>query len=175
MSDQEDDKPTVVLDLNSLREEAKSEQDQLDDVASEIEFAAAVDDSEQEESQSPEQPLSVVLFDFQSDFFSKNVGSFPSPYQYSVVDNLKELNTHLQSQKDQVVVFNYNAAPKAVNQLCAQIKTKFPKIGTVIMAKNLSEEKAQQHQNTKSGAKAYVSAPFKVETLKAAIQKAGNL
>lgn len=168
MSDQEDDKPTVVLDLNALKESVKSEQDELDDVASEIEFSAHTEDV-------PEQQLNVVLFDFKSEFFTKNVNKFPPAFKYEVVDNLKELNAHLQSQQNHVVMFNYNAAPKAVNQLCAQIKTKFPKIGTVIMAKNLSSEKAQQHQSTKSGANAYVSAPFKVESLRDAIEKAGNL
>mgnify|MGYP001165526451 CR=1 FL=1 len=168
MSDQEDDKPTVVLDLNALKEGVKSEQDELDDVASEIEFSAHTEDG-------PEQQLNVLLFDFQSKFFTNNVSKFPPTFKYEVVDNLKELNAHLQSQQNQVVMFNYNAAPKAVNQLCAQIKTKFPHIGTVIMAKNLSSDKAQQHQNTKSGANAYVSSPFKIETLKVAIEKAGNL
>lgn len=194
--DEEDDKPTVVLDLNALKAQAKEQQEELDDLASDLEFSATPEEprpAEKPESDSvapaqaaPDNSLSldldddgeedflelsdtdplVVLFDHNSEFFSKNKEKFPEGFKYKVVSDLKGLNTELQTSGPKAVVFNYNASPKAANQLCAQIRAKFPESKTLIMAKNLSDEKAQAHKKTKSGANGYVSAPFKMDTFK---------
>lgn len=188
--DEEDDKPTVVLDLNALKAQAREQQEELDDLASDLEFSATPEGeeaSQPEPTASPSQaadslsldleaeedsldlsssePL-VLLFDHNSEFFAKNHGKFPEGFEYKVISDLKGLNTELQKPGPKAVVFNYNASPKAANQLCAQIKSKFPESKTLIMAKNLSEEKAMAHKKTKSGANGYVSAPFKMEVFK---------
>lgn len=167
MSDEEDDKPTVVLDINALKEEMEKKKDELDDIASELSFGASEDDTPIDELESlieddeEQAPRVVLLFDFNSDFFSKNVSKLPQEFDFKVISELKDLNSQMQQEGDKVVIFNYNAAAKAVNQLTVQIKAKFPHVKTVIMAKNLSDDKAQAHQKTKSGAHGYLSIPFK--------------
>ena len=91
--------------------------------------------------------------------------------EFSVISELKDLNSSMQEDGDKVVIFNYNAAPKAVNQLTVQIKAKFPHVKTIIMAKNLSDEKAMQHKKTKSGAHAYLSIPFNKEKFITTVKK----
>lgn len=189
MSNEEDDKPTVVLDLNALKEELKNKTE-VEAVDQDIEFAvheenrfkdksentSGVDSSEQslsldvdlgediDLSEDIEQALQkVVFFDFQSEYFSKLVPKLPTgKFEFSIISQLKELNTILQSKESTTVIFNYNAAPKAVNQLTTQIKSKFPDTKTIIVAKGLSPEKAQAHKASKAGANAYLSVPFNV-------------
>lgn len=181
--DEEDDKPTVVLDLETLRSQVNQNQiqDELDEISSELEFTAGTDpaqkipDSASDSSQKSERPVKreqVVLFDFNSQYFTQNKDNFPQDYQYKIVYSLEELNQELRKEGSKAILFNYNAAPKAVNQLCAQIKQKFSSAKTVILAKNLSEDKARAHRNTKSGANAYLSAPFKPSEFGQAIKKA---
>jgi hypothetical protein len=166
MSDDEDDKPTVVLDINALKAELDKKKEELDDIAQDLSFAAT---EEIADEPAPEEPTihdkEYILFDLNSEFFQKNKAKLPGDFNYVVVNDLKELNSKMQSGDDKVVIFNYNAAPKAVNQLTIQIKAKFPKVKTVIMAKNLSDDKAQAHKKTKSGAHAYISVPFKNENM----------
>ena len=176
MSDDEDDKPTDVLDINALKEEMEKKKDEMSEIASELSFGATTkdDDSssntsaedlealiEDETEEEQQQNRPVILFDFNSDFFAKNVSKLPQEFDFKVVSELKDLNILMQAEGEKVVIFNYNAAAKAVNQLTVQIKAKFPNVKTIIMAKNLSDEKAQQHKNTKSGAHGYLSIPFK--------------
>jgi len=176
-NDDEDDKPTVVLDINALRAEMEKKKDENDEIAQDISFAAHEEieqeisedellaDIESDQAIEEKEQIEYLLFDLNSEFFKKNISKFPGDFNYVVVNDLKLLNSKMQSADDKVVIFNYNAAPKAVNQLTIQIKAKFPNVKTVIMAKNLSDEKAQQHQKTKSGAHAYISVPFKNENM----------
>lgn len=190
----EDDKSTVVLDINALKEAAKRQQESLDDISSELEFSAATDSEIKQPAQAHQvepDPLSaeldldgpvqevevkpeVLLFDFNSEYFQKSYSHFPQKYDYSILNSLEQLNKKLSEQGQKLIVFNYNAAPKAVNQLCAQIKIKFPHIRTLILAKNLSNEKAQAHKASKSGANGYLSAPFKPQDLSDEIGKIFN-
>tara|TARA_B100001971_G_scaffold111191_1_gene102118 strand:+ start:61079 stop:61624 length:546 start_codon:yes stop_codon:yes gene_type:complete len=180
MSDDEDDKPTVVLDINALKEEMAKKKEELEDIASDLEFAATEDESSPEDLEAlfsedevdEAQKRNVLLFDFNSEFFKKNVSKLPSDdFKFSVISELKDLNSSMQEDGDKVVIFNYNAAPKAVNQLTVQIKAKFPHVKTIIMAKNLSDEKAMQHKKTKSGAHAYLSIPFNKEKFITTVKK----
>ncbi len=43
--DEEDDKPTVVLDLNALKAQAKEQQEELDEIATDLEFNATPDEA----------------------------------------------------------------------------------------------------------------------------------
>lgn len=202
----EDDKPTVVLDLNALKKQKLKQEEDLANLASELEFnipaedaiatpavdAAADVDSEDFAEQflenrakapapapkaapkavtspkaasiapkaSPASGVPVILFDFESDFFAKSKAQFPKGYDYKVIKTLAELNQCLKNKNFQIAVFNYDANPKAVNQLCAQIKAKMPTTKTMIVAKAISPEKAKAHAKTASGAAGYYQLPL---------------
>ena len=186
MSNDEDDKPTVVLDISALKDELKNKTE-IDQVDQDIEFAVHEDQKENEQVNKRNQSTlsltdidlnddleeiedlveslqKVVFFDFQSEYFSKLVPKLPGDkFEFTIISQLKELNSILQSNEPATVIFNYNAAPKAVNQLTAQIKSKFPATKTIIVAKGLSPEKAKAHQSSKAGANGYLSVPFSVE------------
>lgn len=191
MSNDNDDKPTVVLDLNALKKELAEKQKVDEEVTQDIEFAVhdqvgASQDKSNNSSLVIDEDLGddlvdlteegsilkLVFFDFHSQYFSKLVPKLPSDFaDYVIISELKELNDILQSKEPVTVLFNYNAAPKAVNQLTAQIKAKFPDAKTVIIAKGLSPEKASQHQKSKSGANTYLSVPFSIDKFKEEILK----
>jgi CheY-like chemotaxis protein len=190
----EDDKATVVLDINALKEELATKSAAGGDaIQQDVEFVISPGDevapepsSGAEESLSSDDDLGddlgddlieeveekrqVVLFDFNSEYFTKLSAKLPDTFDYNIVKELKDLNKILQSKEPVVIMFNYHAAPKAVNQLTTQIKAKFPEAKTVIIAKGLSPEKAQQHQNSKAGANAYLSVPFNIQKFEETIQ-----
>ncbi len=197
----EDDKPTVVLDLNALKKQKLKQEEDLANLASELEFNIPSDDAaatdvesedfaeqflENREKSSTASPkvvtspkaatspktasitpkvapaasIQVILFDFESDFFAKSKSQFPKGYEYRVIKTLAELNQCLKNKNFQIAVFNYDANPKAVNQLCAQIKAKMPSTKTMIFAKAISPEKAKAHAKTASGAAGYYELPL---------------
>lgn len=160
MSDNEDDKKTVVIDLNAIRGLKASQEKLLEEVILDLEFAVPEDVNAQAAA-APKFP--VIFFDYQSDLFAKSLGRFPNGFKYYVVSSLEDLNTHLRSKSFQVVVFNYDANPKAVNQLCAQIKKKFPHTKTLIVARAISPSKAEAHKKTAGGANAYYQLPLDAE------------
>lgn len=188
----EDDKPTVVLDLNALKKQKLKQEEELANMGSELEFnipseetnaaseAIGAEDSEDFASQLLDQrkqvapkatSYSVILFDLGSDFFQKSVTKFPKGFDYKVLKTLTELNQHLKFKGFQIVVFNYDANPKAVNQLCAQIKVKMPQTKTMIMARAISPEKAQAHAKTASGAASYYQYPLDASKIEKEFKK----
>lgn len=177
MSTEEDDKPTVVLDLNALKEELAQKKNVDEAIDQEIEFAVH-DETGSTEIDSAELSLEdiseddqIVFFDYSSTYFSKLAPKLPSEgYEFKIIKELKELNTILQSGDAVKILFNYSAAPKAVNQLTTQIKAKFPNAKTVIVAKGLTPDKASAHQKSKSGADAYLNVPFSVKQFKSAME-----
>lgn len=186
MSGDDDDKPTVVLDLNALKKQKLKQEEDLANMVQELEFAVGADENSEDEldigivsrpessapkPQSQKTQIKVILFDFQSDFFTKSVAKFPSGHEYHVVTTLPELNKFLSQKSFQIVVFNYDVSPKAVNQLTAQIKQKFPHIRTMIMARNISPEKAKIHAKTPSGANGYYQFPLEAKKIEAEFQK----
>lgn len=199
MSGDDDDKPTVVLDLNALKKQKLKQEEDLANIAQELEFAVGPEDVSvsssapkampvQEAKSSPaitttsstQKPVTVVLFDFQSDFFQKSKPQFPKGFDYQIATSLNELNKFLTNKNFQICVFNYDVNPKAVNQLTAQIKQKFPFTKTMIMAKAISPEKAKMHQKTASGANGYYQFPLdakKIESefvkIKESVKKVG--
>ncbi|MFP5387486.1 MAG: hypothetical protein ACLGHN_15520, partial [Bacteriovoracia bacterium] len=124
------------------------------------------------ESSAPKKAsFTVILFDFQSDFFQKAKTQFPKGFDYQIATNLNDLNKHLASKNFQICVFNYDVNPKAVNQLTAQIKQKFPATKTMIMAKAISPEKAKIHARTPSGAHGYYQFPLDEKKIQAEFLK----
>ncbi len=198
----EDDKPTVVLDLNALKKQKLKQEEDLANIASELEFntppegeiqaADSEDFAEQflEQRSKPAAPaapaaksagtnskltnIPVIFFDFTSDFFKSSLASFPKGYAYKIIKTLPELNQCLKSKSFQIVVFNYDGNPKAVNQLCAQIKAKMPLTKTMIMAKAISPEKAVMHAKTASGAAGYYQFPLDTAKIEKEFQKIYN-
>ncbi len=188
----EDDKPTVVLDLNALKKQKLKQEEDLANIASELEFnippegeAGAELSEELPPAKSPgtnskitpttEANIPVILFDFGSDFFQKSQAQFPKGFAYKVIKTLPELNQCLKYKGFQIVVFNYDANPKAVNQLCAQIKAKMPVTKTMIMAKAISPEKAKAHAKTASGASGYYQYPLEAAKIQKEFQKIQQL
>ncbi len=212
MSGDDDDKPTVVLDLNALKKQKLKQEEDLANIAQELEFGVgpdegiskgsapkkaavpvAIDAEEAEDfaanfletratetpkskSPSPQVPsqkagFTVILFDFQSDFFTKNKTQFPKGFDYLIAKSLDDLNKFLASKNFQIVVFNYDVNPKAVNQLTTQIKQKFPTSKTMIMASKISPEKAKIHARTPSGAHGYYQFPIESKKIEAEFQK----
>jgi hypothetical protein len=176
MSDHdEDDKPTVVLDLNALKKQKLKQEEDLAIMASTLEFSMGTDTAVDPTHTHPVGPLkakvTIVLFDFQSDFFKQNLDTFPNGHHYIVVTTLAELNQHLKSKNFQIVVFNYDVNPKAVNQLCAQIKQKLPSTKTMIMARAISPDKAKLHAQTPSGASGYYQLPLDAQKIEKEILK----
>lgn len=165
----DDDKPTVVLDLNALKKMKLEQEEDLANMVQGLEFVLPTEDDGNFDanhldletlgaSSGPKFP--VILFDFQSDFFQQSKSEFPRGFDYKLITNLNDLNKLLANKQFQIVLFNYDANPKAVNQLTAQIKLKFPFTKTMIMARSISPEKARMHAQTKSGANSYYQLPL---------------
>ncbi len=173
--DDEDDKPTVVLDLNALKKQKLADDEKLASIESEIEFdVLAKADSETLTTIGTikkEDQIKVVLFDFQSDFFQKSITQFPAGFDYIMATTLDELNNCLRTKGFQIVVMNYDVNAKAVNQLSAQIKSKFPESKVLIMARSISPEKARIHAQTPAGAAGYYQLPVDAKKIQEEFQK----
>ncbi len=172
----EDDKPTVVLDLNALKKQKLLEEEKLANIEEEIQFdVLASTPSENTITTVGALPqkdeVKVVLFDFQSDFFQKSIRHFPMGYDYIMATSLDELNNCLRSKDFQIVVMNYDVNAKAVNTLSAQIKNKFPVSKVLIMAKAISPEKAKIHAQTAAGASGYYQLPLDAEKIEKEFQR----
>jgi CheY-like chemotaxis protein len=174
MSDQEEDKPTVVLDLNALKKQKLKQEEDLANLASELEFNIGPDESsgpkESSLNAAKRTLFPVIFFDFQSNFFESSLEQFPEGYDYQIARSLPELNNYLKSKEFQIVVFNYDGNPKAVNQLCLQIKQKLPSTKTMIIARAISPEKAKLHAATAAGANGYYQLPLKAEKIEKEFQ-----
>ncbi len=169
MNDDEDDKPTVVIDFNELKsqlneEEELTEQEDIDNLFSDdflgVEPLEAETTNKEEVSNQ-----SIYLFDYQSDYFKKALPMYLNNQNMHMIESVDDLNKALTNDPKAIILFFYNKAPKAVNMLTLQIKSKFKKAKAVIIAKNLSAEKAQLHSNSKYGAHSYLNDPFTLSEL----------
>lgn len=159
---EEDDKPTVVLDLNALKKKKLKEEEDLANLADEIEFKVH---QEKPVAKGEGKTFKVIYFDFQTTLFSES--ELPTDFNNTIVTDLKELNQHLKSQEFQIVVFHYDPLPKAVNQLSTQIRQKLPSTKLLIVANRISSEKAKMHAKTAAGAHGYLSLPLTSDKLRA--------
>lgn len=162
-NNEEDDKPTVVLDLNALRKKKLKEEEDLANLADEIEFKVH-QEKPVEKVKSKVKAFKVIYFDFQTTLFSES--SLPSDFENIIVKDLKELNRYLKSRDFQILVFHYDPLPKAVNQLCTQIRQKLPTTKLLIVANRISPQKAQIHARTPAGAHGYLSLPITPDSLR---------
>lgn len=169
MSGDEDDKATVVIDLNALKKQKEMQDNQISDMASSLEFAVGTNDSINTKSEIP-----VLLFDFGKGHFElekKNLGSL---FHYQTIKDLASLNNELKKKTPLIVMFYFDANPKAANQLCAQLKAKFTHAQTVIVAKNLNEKKVQIHQSSPAGASGYIALPLDADKVTQVLESVLN-
>jgi hypothetical protein len=179
----EDDKATVVLDLNALKKQKMKQEEDLANIGQELVFNVGKDEEDalvEEDFLIEEMPQEVaelkaefpiIFFDLQSDYFKKNFESLPRGYNYKIITTLEELNQNLKTKSFQILVLNYDVNPKAVNQIAAQVKTKFPFTKTIILAKAISPEKAKLHMKTASGANGYYQLPMDATRFEKEIEK----
>ncbi|MFT6633023.1 MAG: hypothetical protein ACJAS4_002992 [Bacteriovoracaceae bacterium] len=174
---EDEDKPTVVIDFDSIKSQLQEEEELLesgkivlDDL--ELEFGSLESLIGEEDEYSPN--ISVYLFTFKTTYFKTN-SQLTKGFDFTkALPDLTQLNDALSNDPTSIVVFYYNSSPKIVNQLSMQIKDKFPLAKTIIIAKNLSPEKAQQHHSSKYGANSYLNDPFSDEDFLKTIQNLEN-
>lgn len=159
----EDDKPTVMLNLDELKKQNNFEETGVSQI---LEFSATKEVLKQADTIKPK----CNLFDLNSQFFRDNEATFSEVADCNIVTDLKELNKLIVANKEGIFLFYFNDAGKQINVLLAQINQKFPKLHTVLIAKNLSANKAQQHAKTPSGAKAYLSWPSTTDQIQNALK-----
>lgn len=107
----------------------------------------------------------VILFEYQNDFFSSQKKTLPKGYRYAFASTMEELNIQLADIDFQIVIFNYDLYPKAVNQMSAEIKKKLPATKVLIVSKAIEPEKAKVHANSSSGGAGYFQLPLDARRL----------
>lgn len=155
-NDSEDDKPTVVINLDELKKQTQQEKKELEAVTQDLEFATPVKPL----SPNGSKDLACILFDLGESFFNTQLTLFPGQAQPLVINDLKLLNAKLKEDSHVCLFLNYHSGPKQVNALCSQLRQKFPQTRIIICVKNLSQEKMLKHQKSASGAHAYLSIPL---------------
>lgn len=154
------DSKTVVIDLKIMNDFKLKEQEELNTLAQHIEFNVhepGLIDKLQEKL------CKVIYLDFEKTLFSES--TLPADFENIIVSDLKELNTYLKNKEFQILVMHYNSAPKTINSICSQIRQKFPSTKLLIVANQLSPEKALIHAQTSAGAHGYLSPPITAEKL----------
>ena len=171
MHDDDEDKPTVVLDYNAIKEELAASEE-LEDDNIEFNIDNLIGDNQTEyESSELAYDFNIYLFDYKDSFFSNHYQIIEMEQGLGILNGLQELNKTLSEDPRSLIVFYYNQAPKVVNQLSAQIKKKFPNTRTMIIANKLSPQKAKAHAESKFAANCYLSHPFDFEGFHSEVKK----
>jgi hypothetical protein len=169
-----DDKPTVVLDFNALKSQLKKEEElgsdlefNVNESSDELVFDESLLEEEEEQDTSNQLALKrpVIFFQYKDKYFTDKIAPFLSDDKVHLIEDLNSLNALITKDGNCSVVFYYNANPKVVNQLVVQLKKKFKQTKCIIVAKNLSKQKADQHKKTAYGAHGYLSDPFNMMDL----------
>ncbi len=177
MTDQADDdeQSTLILDFNALKESLNQQEDIISGLDEELEFSAeASAEVELRKESSKDDKFSkksIYFFGYKTNYFIEKVDFFSSLLNIEIISDLKILNKNITENPTSILVFFYNDTPKAINQLSGQLKNKFPKMKSLIIAKNLSKEKAQKHASSKFGAHAYLNDPFQLDDFRNQILK----
>jgi len=152
-----DEKTTVVLNIEDLKQEKKNREEVLAKSVDSLEFSLP-------QGHTPASTgIKIILFDFQSDFFHLLFGEFPAGYDYYLVRELTELNENLTSKTPLILVLNYDSNPKVMNNLSTQVRKKFSHVKTLLMASKISPEKARLHAQSPAGAHGYFELPLSQE------------
>lgn len=148
------DQPTIIIDFDQLKKELERDEILTDEENEELlEF-------NQPSAKPKKKAKNIYFFDYKSQYFHNKASDFSNISSSNILNDLKELNHVLTTDPESVIVFYYNDHPKVVNQLSGQIKNKFKKTNTLIIAKGLNPTKAQQHSQSKYGADGYLKEPF---------------
>ncbi len=163
MSENEDDKPTTVIDLKALKREKEEKERKLEEIGYDLEFnvkpgARAAAPATAQPQAMPSALPPVVLFDFGKGHFAAQ--PMPPGPHYHQVEALPELNAWLKKKVPFVLVFPLDVHPSGVNQLCAQLKAKFPHVTVVLLSKHFTPEKVAIHQASPAQAGHYLKLPF---------------
>lgn len=158
---EEDDKPTVVLDLNKLKEELDSRKDsgKIIDQDIEINFSSSPDNPKAETIEEK----NIVFYEAAGEDELSQLAS-DAQFKYRIITELKDLNQAIK-EKDLNLVFYYGKNQKTITSLLKQINAKNLPINTILLAKNLSDQKAKAHAQTAFAAKEYLSYPASIEEL----------
>jgi hypothetical protein len=160
MPGNEDDKATVVIDINALKKEKERKEKEIAEYAGSLEFGIGDEEDEPRSGEKSLHQVPVLFFEFGGRTFAEMKMQLPSEIEYKILKDLPELNEWLKKKTPLVIVFAFDVNPKAINQLCAQLKVKFKLVHTVIVAKKLSAEKVKLHKASPAGAAGYVQYPF---------------
>lgn len=155
MTSSRDDKATVVIDLKSLKQLKKQEDEVMDKLLGELEFATGPDSK----IISPETKHNIILFDAGGGLLHEQLSSFPQGHHYHHISAVKELAAKLKTKSIKILIFLYDENPKTVNSLSSQVKSKFPDVKTIILARSLSPQKVKLHQKSLAGASGYSHFP----------------
>jgi hypothetical protein len=161
----EDEKTTVVLNIEDLNREKKKNDEVLSKTVDALEFSLP------QETTPLNTGMRIILFDFQSDFFNLSFGEFPAGYDYHLIRDLSELNQSLILKTPLILVLNYDSNPKVINNLSAQIRKKFPHIKILLIASKISPEKAKLHAQSPAGAHGYFQLPLSSERFIKEVEK----
>ena len=176
MTERDDDVSTIVLDFNNLKSKLDEKEDIIEDEATMIglEFSTRVDTSVESTGtslQALNPSKKIYLFTYKTTFFSNQSALFGHLENCHEIKDIKELNSSITENPDSVFLMYFNDTPKAINQISEQIKRKFKNAKSIIIARNLSKAKAEQHASSKYGADAYLNEPFSAEELEETLKK----
>jgi hypothetical protein len=158
MAADEDDKPTVVIDLKALKKAKELQEKAIAEASVDISFGVE-----------EEGPAPVIFFEFGGHYFKDLPKLVPPGMKYEVVGDLPTLNKWLKSKAPLIMVFAFDSNPSVISQLCAQLRSKFKHITTVIVAEKLSPKKIQIHRQSPAAASGYLSYPFQQNELKSVL------
>lgn len=154
------DSKTVVIDLKSMNDFKLKEQEELNTLAQHIEFnvhESGLIDKLQEKL------CKVIYLDFQTTLFSGS--TLPADFENIIISDPKELNAYLKNKEFQILVMYYNSVPKTINSICTQVRQKCPSTKLLIVANQISPDKALIHAQTSAGAHGYLALPITAEKL----------
>ena len=137
-------KPTVVVSLKDLKELEKNEANELVDG---IEFFIDT---------LPSNKIKIIAFDLKNEITLNSVEK---------ITDIDELKVSLLDKEKKILLLAFHQNPALVNKICTQVKEKCPHVKTIILAKNLSQEKMKIHQASKAGANAYANLPCSDEQI----------
>lgn len=172
MTDERDDESTIIIDFKSLNESSlKKKKAELSENAQFEELEFNIPDDEKDEVIALTQSnilddinCPLYYLEYKTEFFQKI--EFAKNFKTATsISNIQDLNTAMVQKEPSILLIYYNASPKLSNQITLQVKNKFPDTKTVIIAKNLSDEKSKLHAKSKYSANEYISYPFQTEEL----------
>lgn len=167
-----DDVSTIVLDFNNLKTKLDEKEDIIEDEATFQNLAFSTDllkngsgDTNITSLKELKISRKIFLLNYKTKFFEKHHDFFSDLSNSQSLSSIKDLNSAITDFPNGIFIMYFNDNPKVINQISEQIKNKFTKAISIIIAKNLSVTKAKEHKKSKYGANAYLNEPFLVEEL----------